>query len=73
MIHGLVILLQRQCKEYEQESFFTAPRYRHEEIESNFRMSNMHAMLGCAQLEKLEEYIAKKRMIRQGLALCGIN
>lgn len=43
--------------------FFTAQRYRHEEIGSNFRMSNMQAALGCAQLEKLEEHIAKKRMI----------
>ncbi len=64
MIHGLVILLQRQCKEYEQESFFTAQRYRYEEIGSNFRMSNIQAALDCAQLEKLEEHIAKKKMIR---------
>lgn len=43
--------------------FFTSARYRHEEIGSNFRMSNMQAALGCAQLEKLEEHIEKKRYI----------
>lgn len=43
--------------------FFTAQRYRHEEIGSNFRMSNMQAALGCAQLEKLAEHIKRKRMI----------
>jgi len=43
--------------------FFTAKRYRHEEIGSNFRMSNMQAALGCAQLEKISEHIEKKRMI----------
>lgn len=43
--------------------FFTAQRYRHEEIGSNFRMSNMQAALGCAQLEKLEEHIERKRIV----------
>lgn len=43
--------------------FFTSKRYRHEEIGSNFRMSNMQAALGCAQLEKIEEHIEKKRYI----------
>lgn len=43
--------------------FFTAKRYRHEEIGSNFRMSNMQAALGCAQLEKLEAHLERKREI----------
>ena len=45
--------------------FFTAQRYRHEEIGSNFRMSNMQAAIGCAQFERLEEHIKRKRMIGQ--------
>lgn len=43
--------------------FFTAQRYRHEEIGSNFRMSNMQAAVGCAQLERLAEHIERKRII----------
>lgn len=43
--------------------FFTAKRYVHEEIGSNFRMTNMQAALGCAQLERLEQHIERKREI----------
>lgn len=43
--------------------FFTARRYVHEEIGSNFRMTNMQAAVGCAQLERLEQHIKRKREI----------
>ena len=43
--------------------FFTARRYVHEEIGSNFRMTNMQAAIGCAQLEKMKEHIVRKREI----------
>lgn len=43
--------------------FFTARRYIHEEIGSNFRMTNMQAAIGLAQLEKIEEHIQIKRQI----------
>ena len=55
-------LLAERCRGA-RNLFFTAQRYRHEEIGSNFRMSNMQAALGCAQLEKLEEHIERKRFI----------
>ncbi len=35
----------------------------HNEIGYNYRLTNMQAALGCAQLEKLPEYIEKKRSI----------
>jgi Predicted pyridoxal phosphate-dependent enzyme apparently involved in regulation of cell wall biogenesis len=35
--------------------------YAHDAIGWNFRMPNLNAALGCAQLERLEEFIAKKR------------
>lgn len=38
-------------------------RYIHEEIGSNFRMTNMQAALGLAQLEKISNTILKKRKI----------
>lgn len=33
----------------------------HNEIGYNYRISNLHAALGCAQLERLEEYLRIKR------------
>ncbi len=43
--------------------FFSARRYVHEEIGSNFRMTNMQAAVGTAQLEKIDEHIRRKREI----------
>lgn len=37
--------------------------YVHHEIGYNFRMTNVLAAIGCAQLEQLDSYIAKKRQI----------
>ena len=37
--------------------------YIHNEIGYNYRLTNIQAALGCAQLEKLDEYIAAKRRI----------
>lgn len=38
-------------------------RYIHEEFGSNFRMTNMQAAVGLAQLEKIDETVEKKREI----------
>lgn len=35
--------------------------YLHDEIGYNYRMSNVHAAIGCAQLERIEEYVAMRR------------
>ncbi|WP_289140217.1 LegC family aminotransferase [uncultured Brevibacillus sp.] len=37
--------------------------YRHDEIGFNYRMPNINAALGCAQLEKLNEFVAQKRQL----------
>jgi perosamine synthetase len=37
----------------------------HKEIGYNYRLSNIQAALGCAQMEKLDEYITSKRLIAQ--------
>lgn len=39
--------------------------YVHEEIGYNYRLSNMQAAMGCAQLERLEEFITRKREIAE--------
>lgn len=38
-------------------------RYFHTEVAFNYRMTNLQAALGCAQLEQIEAFIAKKRVI----------
>lgn len=35
--------------------------YRHDSVAWNFRMPNLNAALGCAQLERLDEFIERKR------------
>lgn len=37
--------------------------YVHNEVGYNYRLTNLQAALGCAQMEKLEDYIAAKRRI----------
>jgi aminotransferase in exopolysaccharide biosynthesis len=37
--------------------------YRHDEVGYNYRMPNLNAALGCAQLEQLEGFVAAKRRL----------
>ena len=37
--------------------------YIHQEIGYNYRLTNIQAALGCAQLEQINDYIAAKRLI----------
>ncbi|MGG1312921.1 LegC family aminotransferase [Cohnella laeviribosi] len=52
--------------------------YKHDRIGYNYRMPNINAALGCAQLEKLPEFLARKRKLaekyREGFkAVSGIS
>ena len=42
---------------------FQKKRFVHDELGWNFRMSNVQAALGVAQLERLEEFIQRKRQM----------
>ncbi|WP_107942120.1 LegC family aminotransferase [Metasolibacillus fluoroglycofenilyticus] len=37
--------------------------YAHDEVGYNYRMPNMNAALGCAQLEKLEQFLVQKKAL----------
>ena len=39
--------------------------YHHDMVGFNYRMTNLQAAVGCAQLEKLEQFVAAKRGIRR--------
>lgn len=50
------------------------PEYLHDEIGYNYRLTNLAAALGVAQLERLPEFVACKRAIvaRYDEAFCGL-
>lgn len=43
-------------------------RYWHERMGFNFRMTNLQAALGCAQLERIEDFLAQRRDLFAGYA-----
>lgn len=55
--------LAERCRMLRNLCFRTDVRYVHDEISDNYRISNLQAAVGVAQLERLKEFVAKKRMI----------
>lgn len=53
--------LADRCRSIRNLFFKAERRYVHEEIGYNFRMTNLQAALGVAQLERLEEFVGRKR------------
>jgi perosamine synthetase len=39
--------------------------YEHEDVGFNYRMSNLHAAIGLAQVEKLDDYVEMRRQVSQ--------
>jgi perosamine synthetase len=39
------------------------PEYRHDEVGFNYTLSNLHAAVGLAQLERLEQFLARRRTL----------
>jgi perosamine synthetase len=50
-----------RCRSLRNLCFDAERRYIHEDLGWNFRMSNLQAALGLAQLERLDEFVEKKR------------
>ena len=55
--------LATRCRELRNLCFKPGKRFYHEEIGWNYRMTNLQAALGLAQLEKLENTLIRKREI----------
>lgn len=50
-----------RCRSLRNLCFLDSPRFVHHELGWNFRMTNLQAALGLAQLERLDEFIIRKR------------
>jgi len=53
--------LAQRCRSLRNLCFQSERRFVHEELGYNFRMSNLQAAVGVAQLERLDGFIARKR------------
>jgi len=53
--------LAEKCRSLRNLCFQSQKRFLHEELGWNFRMTNLQAALGVAQLERLDEFVVKKR------------
>jgi perosamine synthetase len=53
--------LAERCRSLRNLCFQSKKRFVHEEMGWNFRMSNLQAALGVAQLERLDEFVERKR------------
>ncbi|AFY76778.1 MAG: DegT/DnrJ/EryC1/StrS family aminotransferase [Hydrococcus sp. C42_A2020_068] len=57
--------LAERCRSLRNLCFQPHQRFVHEELGWNFRMTNLQAAIGVAQLERLDEFVARKRHIGQ--------
>jgi perosamine synthetase len=53
--------LAERCRSLRNLCFQSQQRFLHENLGWNFRMTNLQAALGVAQLERLDEFVARKR------------
>ena len=54
-----------KCKNLRNLYFGKKNRFQHFQLGWNYRMTNIQAAIGCAQLEKIDQHIKKKREIGQ--------
>ncbi|MEA5573957.1 DegT/DnrJ/EryC1/StrS family aminotransferase [Calothrix sp. UHCC 0171] len=57
--------LAERCRSLRNLCFQPQKRFVHEELGWNFRMTNLQAALGVAQLERLDEFVTRKRYMGQ--------
>jgi perosamine synthetase len=55
--------LAERCRAMRNLCFQPGKRFMHEELGWNFRLSNLQAAVGVAQLERLDEFVVRKRRI----------
>jgi perosamine synthetase len=76
---GMVVtndpVLAEKCRSLRNLCFEPQRRFLHKELGWNFRMSNLQAAVGVAQLERLDEFICRKRRMgqRYTAGLCKLS
>lgn len=64
---GMVVtddpFLAERCRSLRNLCFKPERRFVHDELGYNFRMTNLQAALGLAQLERLDEFVTRKRVM----------
>jgi len=55
--------LAEKARSLKSLAFGSSNKFMHEDIGFNYRLSNLQAAIGCAQLERIEDIIEKKRSI----------
>lgn len=64
--------VNKRCRRLRDHAMSTTKRYWHDELGYNYRMTNMQAALGCAQLERADELLGARQDLctwyRQALA-----
>lgn len=58
-------IIAERCRSLRNLCFKPEKRFVHDELGFNFRMTNLQAALGLAQLERLEEFVSRKRLMGQ--------
>ena len=53
------------CRSLRNLCFQSEKRFVHDQLGWNFRMSNLQAAVGVAQLERLDEFVGRKRRMGQ--------
>jgi perosamine synthetase len=61
-------MLDKRLRSLRNLCFGDEQRFRHEQLGYNFRMTNMQAAIGLAQLERIDEILQRKRRIGAGYA-----
>ena len=57
--------LAARCRMLRDHAMPPQKRYWHEEVGFNYRMTNLQAAVGVAQLERIDEFIRRKRRIAE--------
>jgi perosamine synthetase len=55
--------LADRCRQLRDHAMPPARRYWHEEVGFNYRITNLQAAVGVAQMERIDEFLARKRQI----------
>lgn len=66
---GMVVFkdkkLAKKAKNLKELSFGYQEKFQHNDIGFNYRMTNLQAAIGCAQIKKINKIIKKKRLIAE--------